>query len=95
MAEELIYSFAWREWNEEGRLALLREMNIEYHFSEEKGYIQLIGLGLSGSQREAFEFLRDPIHPIKFHIFDYAWGRKLLQMHYDFWHYYFYPKQKV
>lgn len=91
MSEEL-YSMGWREWKEEERLQIMRDLGIHF-ILHEHNTIELEH-GLSSGQREAFDFLRDPIHPVKFSIFDYWYGKIILKLHNEFWHWRFYPEKE-
>jgi len=84
-----IYSMSFPEWCLEERIQALKDFGIHCTYHYDKQYFEVEDRGMSSGEREAFDFLRDPVHPVKFHIFDYSFGRKLLILHYKFWNWRF------
>lgn len=78
------YSMSFKEWNVEGRLELLDKLNIQY-IKNEYGDIAPKWGGLSSGERQAWNFVTDPVRPIDFAIFDCSFGKEILKMHNAFW----------
>lgn len=84
-----LYSISFSDWKLEERLQIMKECGIQVKFIPESPCVEL-EYGLSSGEREAFDFLRDPVHQVKFHIFDTSFGKKILKLHYEFWYWRFY-----
>ena len=87
-----LYSVSWTEWKLEERLQTMRDLGIRFILHPH--YCIQLEHGLSSGQREAFDFLRDPVHPVIFTIFDYWYGRTILKLHNEFWNWRFYPSKE-
>ena len=83
-------SISFPEWKLEERLQVMKDIGIEFDRIDQM-CINIKDIGMSSGEREAFDFLRDPVHPVKFHIFDYHFGKIILKLHTEFWTWRFYP----
>jgi len=86
----MLYSINWPEWKLEERLVEIKRLGIHCTYDSKYGTLETSD-AMSSGEREAFEFLRDPVHPVKFHIFDTHFGREILRLHNEFWTWRFYP----
>lgn len=85
-----LWSVSFQEWNVEGRLALLDELNIPYkrgigedgNWTNERIYMIH---PLSSGQMEVWKFVTDPVRKIDFSILDLTFGRALIKLHSAFW----------
>jgi len=80
----MLYSLSFMEWNVKERLKAMEQCGIKFD-RPAPNMIEVKDIGMSSGEREAFDFLRDPVHPVKFHIFDYSYGRIILKLHSEFW----------
>lgn len=78
------YSVSFFDWNLEERMSLLNEGRVSCELNVENKTITPLLL-LSSGQEEIFNFVKDPIYPIKFWKLDNSLGKAALELHYKFW----------
>lgn len=84
----MLYHVVWQEFIPTERVNILKDL-LGFDFSYNNQDIQLPDQLFSSGEMEAIKFLCDPTTSIKFYILDKRFGKTLLQVHTEFWKFYF------
>ena len=78
----------WNEFIPIERINILKDLlGIDIYYEDNE--IHLPDYDFSSGEMVAIQFLRDPITPINFSVLDKKFGKILLQVHTEFWNFYF------